>query len=112
MILGDICWVEFPARGGHAQAGRRPAIVAQSSSDVPTVLLIPPTTQQDALRLSGTVLLEPDQANHLRRPSVELIFQLTAVDRRYVAGQLGSVSEAKLNEIWNEFDVITGRKQV
>ena len=29
MTVGDVRWVELPARGGHAQAGRRPAIIVQ-----------------------------------------------------------------------------------
>ena len=29
MNVGDVHWVDFPSRGGHEQAGRRPAIVAQ-----------------------------------------------------------------------------------
>jgi mRNA-degrading endonuclease toxin of MazEF toxin-antitoxin module len=32
MNVGDVHWVDFPPRGGHAQAGRRPAIVAQDES--------------------------------------------------------------------------------
>lgn len=74
MNAGEIFWVEFPASGGRAQAGRRPAIVVQKDKIVPTVLLIPLTTQQDALRFSGTILIEPNPSNHLRQPSVALFF--------------------------------------
>ena len=62
MSVGDLFWVEFPAGAGRAQAGRRPAIVAQApaaSAKLPTVLLIPLTTRQEALRFPGTVLVEP-----------------------------------------------------
>ncbi len=59
MNIGEIFWVEFPARGGRAQAGRRPAIVVQKDKTLSTVLLVLPTTQQDALRFSGTTLTEP-----------------------------------------------------
>jgi mRNA-degrading endonuclease toxin of MazEF toxin-antitoxin module len=61
--VGDVYWVAFPARGGHTQAGRRPAIVIQSpaaSEGLPTVLLIPRTSQLDALRFPGTVPVEAD----------------------------------------------------
>jgi mRNA-degrading endonuclease toxin of MazEF toxin-antitoxin module len=56
--VGDLYWVEFPARGGHAQSGRRPAIIVQKPSNLPTILVIPITSQQDALRFPGTVLIE------------------------------------------------------
>ena len=71
MKTGEVFWVDLPARGGHAQLGRRPAIVLQTSeasSVLPTVLLIPLTTQLDALRFPGTLLVEPDPSNS--RPAI------------------------------------------
>lgn len=112
MNVGEIFLVEFPARGGRAQAGRRPAIVVQITSALPTVLLIPLTTQQDALRFSGTILVEPNANNHLRRPSVALVFQLTAVDKNFIKDKLGRISAEKMDEIWTVFDELTGRKNV
>lgn len=112
MNVGGVHWVEFPPRGGHAQAGRRPAIIAQVSAHsarLPTLLLIPLTTQIDALRFPGTVLIEADAGNGLRRASVALVFQLTAVDRRFVADRLGQIAETKLQEIWTALDALTGR---
>lgn len=109
MTLGEVWWVEFPARGGHAQAGRRPAIVVQREKNLPTVLLIPLTSQLDALRFPGTGLIEPDVESGLRKPSVALVFQLTAVDRRYLTSRIGSVADAVLKKIWLSFDELTGR---
>jgi mRNA-degrading endonuclease toxin of MazEF toxin-antitoxin module len=77
MNLGDVYWVEIPVRGGHEQAGRRPAVVIQGSEvskRLATVLLVPLTTQLDALRFPGTVLVETDSENGLRRPSVAWSF--------------------------------------
>lgn len=109
MNIGEIYWVEFPARGGRAQAGRRPAIVVQSITTLPTVLLIPLTTQQDALRFAGTVLVETDANNNLRQPSVALVFQLTAVDKNFIKDKLGNISDDKMKEIWIALDELTGR---
>ena len=66
MNVGDLHWVELPARGGHAQGGRRPAIVAQKTATLPTVLIVPLTSQLDALRFPGTVLVEAGKENGLR----------------------------------------------
>ncbi|GAC1446037.1 MAG: hypothetical protein NVSMB56_01390 [Pyrinomonadaceae bacterium] len=112
MTVGEIYWVEMPARGGHAQAGRRPAIVAQTaetSAKIPTVLIVPLTSQLDALRSPGIVLVEVDSQNGLRRASVALVFQLTAIDKKFLAGRLGKISNSLINEIWSVFDDITGR---
>jgi mRNA interferase MazF len=110
--VGDIYWVEFPPRGGHAQAGRRPAILVQgsaASARLSTVLLIPLTTQLDALRFPGTVPVEPDGDNGLRRTSVALVFQLTTLDRRSLGSRLGWVAPSVIDEIWRAFDDITER---
>ena len=75
MTVGEVHWVDFPPRGGHEQAGRRPAIIAQgasASARLPTVLVIPLTTRQDALRFPGTLAIEADSDNGLRRASVAM----------------------------------------
>ncbi len=59
---------------------------------LPTVLVVPLTTQTEALRSPGTVLVEPDRSNGLRKPSVALVFQMTAVDQRALEDQLGQLS--------------------
>jgi mRNA-degrading endonuclease toxin of MazEF toxin-antitoxin module len=109
VTVGDLYWVDLPARGGHAQAGRRPAIILQTISTLPTTLLVPLTSQMDALRFPGTILVEPDQENGLRRPSVALAFQLTAVDSLFVTDRLGNVSEQVLEEIFAALDELTGQ---
>ncbi len=113
MKPGDLFWVEFPSGAGRAQSGRRPAILVQSaklSAKLPTVLLIPLTTQQDALRFSGTVLIEPNSANGLRHLSVALVFQLTAIDKRLLGSKIGYLSETILKLIWQSLDELLGRK--
>lgn len=113
MTVGEIRWVDLPPSGGHAQRGRRPAIIAQSqvfSRRIPTVLVIPLTSQLDALRFPGTVLVEADVQNGLRHASVALVFQLTALDHRYLSDRLGNISTKILEEIWSAFDELTGRK--
>ncbi len=110
MTVGEIYWIEFPARGGRAQAGRRPAIIVQRTLSLPTVLTIPLTTQQEALRFSGTILIERDATNRLNQPSIALVFQLTAIDRNFIKEKRGSISRAKMKEIWTAFDELTGRR--
>lgn len=65
MSVGDVYWVELPPRGGHAQAGRRPAIIVQKPSTLPTVLIVPLTSQLDALQFPGTVLVEAGKENEV-----------------------------------------------
>ncbi len=109
MSVGEVRWVELPARGGRAQAGRRPAIILQSTTSLPTTVIVPLTSQLDALRFASTILVEADAENGLRRASVALVFQITAVDNRYVAERLGTVAKEVLEEIWTALDNLIGR---
>jgi mRNA-degrading endonuclease toxin of MazEF toxin-antitoxin module len=69
----------------------------------------PLTSQLDALRFPGTVLVEADSQNGLRRASVALVFQLTALDQRYLKDPLGKITTKVMNEIWMAFDELVGR---
>lgn len=112
MTVGDVFWVELVSTGGHAQKGRRPAIILQSqkvSTRVPTVLVVPLTSQLDALRFPATLLVEPHSENGLRRASVALVFQLTTIDQRYLRERLGRVSRTLINELFSALDELAGR---
>jgi mRNA-degrading endonuclease toxin of MazEF toxin-antitoxin module len=52
------------------------------------------TSQLDALRFPGTVLVEGSQRGGVRHNSVALVFQLTAVAKRYIFERLGNASDA------------------
>ena len=112
MTVGEVRWVELVSTGGHAQKGRRPAVIVQSqkvSTRIPTVLVVPLTSQVGALRFPGKALVEADSDNGLRRASIALVFQLTAVDQIYLRDHLGRVSQTILNEIFSALDELTGR---
>ena len=109
MNLGDIHWVEFPVRGGRAQAGRRPAVVMQLASataQLPTILLLPLTTQMDALRFPGTALIEAMPSNSLPRPSVALTFQLTVMDKQFIGPYVGTLSASEMQTVQQALDSI------
>jgi len=113
MNVGDIYSVELPPRGGHAQTGRRPAIILQTaeiSAKIPTVLAVPLTSQQGATRFPATILITPDAENRLRAGSVALVFQLAAIDKRFVTTKIGKVSDKILREIIEHLNKITGQK--
>lgn len=73
------------------------------------MLIVPLTSQTDALRFPGTVLVEADARNGLSRASVALVFQLTAVDKRFVTDPLGSVTDKVLGQVLAALDELTGR---
>lgn len=112
MNVGDIFWIDYPLRGGHAQSSRRPTIVLQTpaiGSQIPTVLTVPLTSPQNAIRFPATILVKTTQENGLRVDSVALVFQLAAVDKTFLTSKLGKVSDELLEQIFQALDEITGR---
>jgi mRNA-degrading endonuclease toxin of MazEF toxin-antitoxin module len=112
MRRGEVWRVRLPAAAGHTQAGTRPAIVAQDDRflpALPTVLVVPCTGQRAATGFPGTLLVQPDGHNGLTVPSVALVFQTTALDRRNGLDRLGVLDTLTLDQILEVLDRLVGR---
>ncbi len=112
MKRSEVWRVHLPSVPGHTQAGIRPAVIVQEDQAMallPTVLIVPFTGTQAAMRFPGTVLVQPDGQNGLSIPSVALVFQLTAIDRSNCLQLLGVLDPATLDQIFAELDKLTGR---
>lgn len=99
MTFGDIYLVEIPASGGHEQQGVRPAIVVQTSENidrVPTVIIVPFTTQIKAANFPFTFVVEPDSTNNLTSTSIALVFQLRAIDKKRMKSKIGSLNPSDM----------------
>ena len=97
MDVGEIYTVEIPPTNGHEQAGTRPAIVVQApqfESRLPTALIVPLTSRLAAQAFPGTFVISPDTENNLTLPSVALVFQLRAIDKRRLKRRIGRLSAA------------------
>lgn len=95
---GDIHWIELPASSAREQTGRRPAIIVQADAaePMPTVFIVPLTTNPRARRFLGTFEVEPSPSNGLQARSVVLAFQLRAIDRTRIAERLGALDSDDL----------------
>jgi mRNA interferase MazF len=112
MQRGEVWKVTIPFTPGHAQAGERPAVIVQDDRFIvtlPTVLIVPFTGSQSAMRFAGTVLVQPDGQNGLTVPSVALVFQMRALDQRSCLQRLGMLDAATLDQLFAELDKLTGR---
>lgn len=102
MNSGDLYNVEIPLSDGHEQAGTRPAIIVQSAqfeNQLPTVLIVPLTSQLAAQAFPGTFLIPPDSENGLTLPSVALVFQVRAIDKRRLRRMIGRLNPAHLAQV-------------
>jgi mRNA interferase MazF len=112
MKRGEVWRVRLPSTPGHTQAGERPAIIVQGDSfirSLPTVLIVPLTSTSAALRFAGTLFVPPDSQNGLTMPSVALVFQLSAVDKRNCLQRLGLLAPQALDQVLTLLDRLTGR---
>lgn len=66
---------------------------------LPTVLVVPLTTNLRALEFSGTLLIKPSPTNGLTADSVALVFQLRAIDRQRIGDRLGRLIRSELQQI-------------
>ncbi len=107
MRRGEVWRVRIPFAPGHAQAGDRPALIVQNDpliASLPTVLIVPFTSTPGAARFPGTLVVSPDGQNGLTVPSVALVFQLCALDKRDCLQRLGVLDAATLDGILAQVD--------
>ncbi len=107
MKKGELWVVELPAVGGHEQHGTRPVIViADTTSTV--AIIIPCTSNLQALRLPHTIQLKPTERNGLDGPSIALVLQLRVIDKRRLQAKIGSVERKVLSEIDDKLRELLG----
>jgi len=102
MKKGEVWRLRFPFAAGKTQAGERPAVIVHnepSLSSLPVVLVVPFTSQLAAARFAGTLTVQPDGLNGLSLPSVALVFQLGAQDKRNLRQRLGELDPATMDAI-------------
>jgi mRNA interferase MazF len=112
MKRGEVWRVRIPPAPGHAQSGERPAIVVQEDkfiASLPTVPVVPFTSKLQAARFDGTLRIQPDNQNGLTLPSVALVFQLRAVDKRHCIQRIGVLDAVTLDKAFAILDRLTGR---
>ena len=98
MKKGEIYYVEIPTTDGHEQSGARPVIIL-SELEADIVIIIPFTSNMQALRFTHTIEVNPTSKNGLKSKSVALIFQLRAIDRRRLKNKVGAIEDMILAKI-------------
>ncbi len=62
-------------------------------------MIVPVTSTLAALRFPFTVRIEPSSANGLTLPTVAMVFQLRAIDRKRIIGKIGELEPEDLAQI-------------
>ena len=98
MKRGEIWLVELFESKGHEQSGLRPAVIV-SDTALNIVIVIPLTSNLQALRFPYVIQVEPSNKNGLDSDSAVLIFQLRAIDKSRLKRKIGSLEMNKFKEI-------------
>ena len=92
MARGDVLLVGLPESDQREEKGNRPAIAVQADvATSPMLMIVPVTSSLNALRFPFTVRIEPSQLNGLTLPSVAMVFQMRAIDRKRIIRKIGEL---------------------
>jgi mRNA interferase MazF len=104
MRKGDVCVINLAVEVGHEQYGQRPAIVI-ADTGISILIVVPLTSNLEALRFPYTLAILPDKQNNLKQKSVALIFHIRAIDKSRVLKTIGKINkqaERKIDFILKE----------
>jgi mRNA interferase MazF len=100
MARGDILLVGLPESDKREEKGNRPAIAVQTDiATSPMLMIVPVTSSLGALRFPFTVRIEPSEQNGLTLPSVAMVFQLRAIDRKRIIQKIGELELQHLTQV-------------
>ena len=77
---------------GHEQYGKRPAVLI-SDTKTNIAIVVPITSNMEALKFPHTLIIAPDKQNKLEQKSIAMIFQLRAVDKTRITKIIGRLNK-------------------
>ena len=97
MKKSEIWLIELPSINGREQKGTRPAII-MSEAEASIAIVIPFTSNIQALRFLNTIEVKPSKQNGLADISVALIFHIRAIDKKRMIRKIGVLEEPIIRE--------------
>jgi mRNA interferase MazF len=104
MKKSDVCIINLAVGVGHEQYGQRPAILI-SDTKTGIVIVIPRTSNLEALRFPFYFGNFANKQNNLKQKSVALIFHIRAIDKTRVSkviGKINAQTQKKIDSILKE----------
>ncbi len=92
MKKGDIWTIDLPSSQFSEQMGTRPSVII-ANVDADIAIIIPFTTNKQALRYKNTMLIESNSENGLNQDSVLLVFQIRAIDKNRIKNKIGEIDK-------------------
>jgi len=108
---GSIYWIDFSPGKGSEPKGKRPGLVIQNNtlndSRLNTVIVLAITSTMKFGELPGNVILKKGEAN-LPKSCVVNVTQVKSVDKSSVTELIGSLSNQKMDEVFDGIKLIMG----
>src|SRR3989338_8884643 len=98
MKRGDIFLFNLREGVGHEQSGSRPGILISKIING-MLLVVPLTSNLEALRFSYTLNIAPSIQNGLISKSVALVFQIKSLDKKRAVKQIGCIDASGQKEL-------------
>ena len=98
MNKGEIWLVEFPKMNGHEQTGTRPVLIL-ADTEANISIVVPFTTNVQALRFPHTITIKPSTHNGLKSESVALVFHVRAIDKKRLKNKIGMIEDSIMKSI-------------
>lgn len=98
MKKGDIYLIDLGSSFGHEQHGLRPAILI-SQAVAGMIIVVPLTTNLEALRFSHTLPILSNSTNNLTQDSIALVFQIKSIDKKRIKKKIGFISAIYLKKL-------------
>jgi mRNA interferase MazF len=114
MQKGDVVLVNLPQAvgvGGHEQTGIRPALVVHddsTSDSLSLIMIVPITSNMATQKFAHTIVVQPSVQNGLSMPSVLLVFQLRATDKRRIVKKIGVIEAPIMEQVNAEMKKMLG----
>ncbi|MBS3134316.1 type II toxin-antitoxin system PemK/MazF family toxin [Candidatus Woesearchaeota archaeon] len=98
MKKGELWVLELPFLNGREQRGTRPCLIlADTKTDM--IVVIPLTSNLQALRFPHTVEIKKSGENKLEKDSIALIFQIQSLDKKRFINKIGVLEDYYLSKV-------------
>lgn len=79
-----------------------------TDASLSTTMIVPMTSNLSALRFPHTFQVDPSSQNGLVKPSVLLVFQLRAIDKRRLGNKIGHLEHDYMLQLQTEMRRLLG----
>jgi mRNA interferase MazF len=79
-----------------------------TSGSLSLIMIVPITSNLVVQKFAHTILIQPSAQNGLSTPSVLLVFQLRATDKRRIVKKIGVIEESIMEQVNMELKKLLG----